>query len=122
MLPAGPITEYDIIRVLPFGGKIVGATLDGALLARVLDMGVNNQGLGGYLHAWGARRDKACGWCRASRSIRPRRYRVALTDFLLSGGETNLGFLTRANHPQVHDVQELRDIRRVVIEELQRSR
>ena len=45
------------------------------------------------------------------------RYRVALTDFLLSGGEVNLGFLTRDN-PQVRDVVELRDIRRVLIEEL----
>ena len=27
VLPPGPITEYDIIRVLPFGGRIVKATL-----------------------------------------------------------------------------------------------
>ena len=54
-------------------------------------------------------------------SIDPaRRYTVAMTDFLLSGGETNLGYLTRTN-PQVRDVQELRDIRRVVIEELGRQ-
>jgi 5'-nucleotidase len=117
VLPAGPITEYDIIRVLPFGGKIVAATLDGALLARVLDTGQNNQGLGGYLHAWGAERQGE-GWLIAGKPLDPAaRYRVALTDFLLSGGEVNMGFLTR-NHPQVHDLRELRDIRRVVIEEL----
>jgi hypothetical protein len=34
--------------------------------------------------------------------------------------ETNLGFLTRAN-PQVHDVEELRDIRHAVIEQLRRE-
>lgn len=51
----GPITEYDIIRILPFGGKVVRATFEGALLTRVLDMGQNNQGLGGFLHVWGAR-------------------------------------------------------------------
>ena len=45
---------------------------------------------------------------------------VALNDFLLTGGETNLGFLTRAS-PQVHDMVELRDIRRVVIEALART-
>jgi hypothetical protein len=43
-----------------------------------------------------------------------------MTDFLLSGGETNLAYLTRAN-PQVHDVEELRDIRRAVITELGRQ-
>lgn len=117
VLPAGPITEYDIIRVLPFGGRIVAATLDGALLARALDTGQNNQGLGGYLHVWGAER-RGEGWLIAGKPLDPgARYRVALTDFLLSGGEINMGFLTR-NHPQVHDLRELRDIRRVVIEEL----
>lgn len=120
VLPPGPITEYDIIRILPFGGKIVKATFDGALLARVLDTGMNNQGLGGYLHVWGARRASGA-WLVQGRPIDPaRRYTVALTDFLLSGGETNLGYLTRAN-PQVHDVAELRDIRRAVIEELGRQ-
>jgi 5'-nucleotidase len=117
VIPAGPITEYDIIRILPFGGKITGATLDGALLARVLDMGVNNQGLGGYLHVWGAKYENGA-WAVGGKPIDPSgRYRVALTDFLLSGGETNLGFLTRTN-PGVRDVQEFRDIRRAVIEKL----
>ena len=117
VIPPGPVTEYDIIRVLPFGGKIVGATMDGALLARVLDMGVNNQGLGGYLHVWGATFENGA-WAVQGKPIDPAgRYRVALTDFLLSGGETNLGFLTRTN-PGVRDVQEFRDIRRAVIEKL----
>lgn len=117
VVPPGPITEYDIIRILPFGGKVVMATFEGALLSRVLETGVNNQGLGGYLHPWGARWENGA-WHVAGRPIDPAgRYRVALTDFLLTGGEVNLGFLTRTN-PQVHDVQEFRDIRRVVIDEL----
>jgi 5'-nucleotidase len=120
VLPPGRITEYDIIRILPFGGKVLKATFDGALLARVLDMGVNNEGLGGFLHPWGARRENGV-WLVQGRAIDPAgRYIVALPDFLLSGGETNLGFLTRAN-PQVHDVEELRDIRHAVIEELRRD-
>ena len=117
VLPAGPITEYDIIRVLPFGGRIVAVTLEGALLARVLDTGENNQGLGGYLHNTGAQRGKE-GWTIGGRPLDPAaRYRVALSDFLLTGGEVNLGFLTRSN-PQVQDLRELRDIRHALIEEL----
>ncbi|MEO8486721.1 MAG: bifunctional metallophosphatase/5'-nucleotidase [Betaproteobacteria bacterium] len=120
VVPPGPITEYDVIRILPFGGKIVKAIFDGALLARVLDTGVNNQATGGFLHAWGARRENGA-WIVKGRAIDPAgRYTVVLTDFLLSGGETNMGFLTRAN-PGVQDVEPLRDIRRVVIEELGRS-
>jgi 5'-nucleotidase len=120
VVPPGPITEYDVIRILPFGGKVVKASFEGALLARVLDTGMNNQGLGGFLHPWGARWENGA-WLVQGRAIDPAgRYTVALPDFLLSGGETNLGFLTRA-HPLVRDVQELRDIRRVVIEELRRE-
>jgi 5'-nucleotidase len=120
ILPPGQITEYDIIRILPFGGRIVKASLDGALLTRVLDTGVNNQGIGGFLHAWGARHENGT-WTVQGKAIEPsQRYVVAMTDFLLSGGETNLAFLTRAN-PQVHDVEELRDIRRAVIAELERQ-
>jgi 5'-nucleotidase/UDP-sugar diphosphatase len=117
VLPPGPITEYDIIRVLPFGGKIVAVTMDGALLARVLDMGQNNQGLGGYLHSRGAERTSD-GWHIGGKPLDPAgHYRIALDDFLLSGAEINLGFLTR-NNPQVRDLRELRDIRRAVIDEL----
>ncbi len=120
VLPPGPITEYDIIRVMPFGGKVLKATFDGELLARVLDTGINNEGMGGFLQTWGTRRDSGV-WLVQGRPIEPaRRYAVALNDFLLTGGETNMGFLTRAN-PQVRDVVELRDIRRVVIEELART-
>jgi len=117
VLTPGPITEYDIIRVLPFGGKIVGATLDGALLAKVLDVGQANAGIGGYLHAWGAKREGGVWTIHGKPLDAAGRYRVALTDYLLSGGETNLGFLTRTN-PGVHDVQEFRDVRRAVIEML----
>ena len=121
VIPPGPITEYDIIRILPFGGKIAKASFDGALLARVLDTGMNNEGTGGFLHAWGAGRENGA-WVVQGKPIDPaRRYTVALPDFLLTGGETNLGYLTRAN-PQVHDVAELRDIRRAVIVELGRER
>ncbi len=120
VVPPGPVTEYDIIRILPFGGKVVKATFTGALLARVLDTGVNNQGLGGYLHAWGARWESG-GWRVQGKPLDPAaRYTVALTDFLLTGGEVNLGFLTRTN-PEVGGVQEFRDIRRVVIEGLARA-
>lgn len=120
VVPPGPITEYDIIRILPFGGKVVRATLTGALLARVLDTGVNNQGTGGYLHVWGAKWEGGA-WQVQGKPLDPAaRYAVALTDFLLSGGEVNLGFLTRTN-PEVGGVQEFRDIRRVVIDALART-
>jgi hypothetical protein len=43
-----------------------------------------------------------------------------MPDFLLTGGEINLGFLNRTN-PAVHDVQDLRDVRLAVIDELRQQ-
>ncbi len=105
----GPITEYDVIRVLPFGGKLLKATFTGALLSRVLQIGDRNRGTGGYLQTAGI-----------PATIDPAgRYTLAITDFLLTGGEANLGFLTRDN-PEISNIEELRDIRMAVIDELKR--
>lgn len=120
VLPAGPITEYDVIRVLPFGGNVVSVQMKGELLARVLETGQNNQGLGGYLQTRGAQRG-AGGWQVDGKPIDAQSsYRVALADFLLTGREVNLGYLKR-DHPQLHDLQEHGDIRKAVITELGRA-
>ena len=116
----GPVTEYDVIRILPFGGRVTRAVFEGALLRSVLDTGVTNRGTGGFLHARGVARDGS-QWTIAGKPLDvSARYRVAVTDFLMSGGETNLGFLTRTN-PAVHDVQDLRDVRMALIAELQQQ-
>ncbi len=117
VLTPGPVTEYDIIRVLPFGGKILKATFDGALLAQVLDQGVKNHGSGGYLQTAGVSRVDA-GWLVQGKPINPTaKYSVAISDYLLTGAEIGLGFLTDKN-PHVHDVTALRDIRQAVIAEM----
>ena len=119
LLP-GPITEYDIIRILPFGGKVVKATFDGAFLAKVLDQGLGNQGVGGFLHTSDGTTRTSAGWLINGQPLDPaRRYTVGTSDFLLTGGEINLGYLTRTN-PAVHDTQDLRDVRMAVIDELKR--
>jgi len=120
VLPAGPLRVYDVIRVLPFGGKVLKASFDGSLLTSVLDIGLTNQGTGGYLHTWGATHEGNI-WRVGGQPIDPtRRYTVAIAEFLLTGGETKLDFLKRTN-PQVHDVQEFRDVRSAVIDELKRK-
>jgi 5'-nucleotidase len=117
LVQAGPVTEYDVIRILPFGGRVTRAAIDGALLKSVLDAGLTNRGTGGFLHTRGAARDGS-QWMIAGKPLDvSARYTVAMPDFLMSGGETNLGFLTRTN-PSVHDVLDLRDVRLALIAEL----
>ncbi|MEM8559464.1 MAG: bifunctional metallophosphatase/5'-nucleotidase [Bacteroidota bacterium] len=119
LLSPGPITQYDIIRVLPFGGEILTVVMDGEFLARVLDQGVANRGIGGYLQTAGVVRTGE-GWLIGDELLDPDdAYRVAINDFLLSGREANLDFLT-FDHPGVTLVAEGEDIRMAVIEEMQR--
>jgi 2',3'-cyclic-nucleotide 2'-phosphodiesterase (5'-nucleotidase family) len=99
MLPP-PITQYDILRSLPFGGSIKQADMKGSLLVRTLQQGRANKGIGGYLHY-----NEAVTFDEAANTWKlngapidtTRNYRVALSDFLLTGGEANMGFLTPAN-------------------------
>ena len=117
ILSAGPLTEYDIIRVLPFGGKVLRAEVTGALLTDLLNAGQANVGSGGYLHPRGAALVNG-GWTVANAPIDPSKwYSVAVPEFMLTGGESRMGFFTRAN-PGVRNVQEFSDIRQAVIAEL----
>ncbi len=120
MLPAGPITQYDIIRVLPFGGPVVEVEMKGALLVQVLDQGQANRRGGGYLHSAGFAWDASGAWRADGQSIEPEQwYRLAISDFLLTGQEQGLGFLTR-DHPDLRVGAEHRDIRKALIDELTR--
>jgi len=117
VLPAGAVRQYDVIRILPFGGRILKARLSGALLAQLMDAGLANAGTGGFLQVSGVTQDRG-SWLIAGKAIDPAgSYTLALPEFLLTGGEARMAFLTRTN-PQVRDVQEFGDIRQAVIAEL----
>lgn len=111
VIPPGPVTEYDVIRILPFGGGVVAVEMPGALIQRVLDQGQANKGAGGYLHA---------ATTRSEPIQRDRTYVVAIAEFLLSGRETGLGFLK--DHPDVRPrAGDTVDVRRALIDELRRA-
>lgn len=119
VLPPGPITQYDIIRILPFGGPVVEVEVTGELLVRILDQGLRNIGGGGYLQLSNIQRSGE-RWQIGGQPIEgTRRYRVAVSDFLLTGREQNLGFLTRDN-PDLTVIREHRDVRQALIAEIRR--
>jgi len=94
-----PITQFDIIRSLPFGGGISEADMKGTLLIKVLKAGRKNIGTGGFLINFPAQLDTTNNiWMISEKAIDPlKTYRVAMTDFLFSGKEANLGFLKKDN-------------------------
>ncbi len=118
-LPAGPIRQYDILRILPFGGTTVLAEMKGSLLSKVLDIGVSNRGIGGYLQT--ANITGVPGtWKINGQPLDPNKtYKIAMSDFLLTGGEHNLEFLTRQN-PELGTVTNGKDVRFAVIQEFQK--
>ncbi len=124
---SGPVSQYDIIRTLPFGGKVLVAEMTGHLLGRVLDAGALSVGRGGYLQTENVRAGSKRGEWMIGKTMlsQERTYRVALTDFLISGKEFGLGFLTRDN-PGVSGVREPEgfvpnDIRMAVVRYLQQG-
>ncbi|MBC7865955.1 MAG: 5'-nucleotidase C-terminal domain-containing protein, partial [Gloeobacteraceae cyanobacterium ES-bin-316] len=126
-----PVTQYDIIRTLPFGGSIAEVDMKGSLLKDVLEAGRKNMGIGGFLHysadvfydavnqQWTYKKEPI---------INETVYKVALTDFLLTGGEANLGFLNKNNpgivkvYPTATSLSDLRsDIRLAIIDYMEKG-
>jgi 2',3'-cyclic-nucleotide 2'-phosphodiesterase (5'-nucleotidase family) len=90
---SGRITQYDIIRTLPFGGKIIEVEMKGSLLKKILDTGMKNKGIGGYLQIANLTQETINDIPINDNET----YWISLTDFLLSGQEQNMEFLTREN-------------------------
>lgn len=119
-----PVTEYDIIRSLPYGGSIMEVDMKGSLLTRVLEVGRTNVGSGGYLQYSSAVRYNPATkiWTLQDIPIDPRKtYHIALADFLMTGGEANMEFLTKDHpdivkiHPTPTDPKDLRSDSRLAI-------
>ena len=122
VIPPGEVTEYDIIRTLPFGGHDrVGADERQPAPAHARP-GPGQRGHG-RVPADGQRDPErpaaTAGWSTAPPSTSGRSYSVAIIDFLLTGREIKLDFLTRDN-PEITVVGEHGDIRKALIAELQR--
>ncbi len=124
VLPPGPVTEYDVIRVLPFGGTVLTVEVRGSLLERALTQGQKNKGTGGFLQTTGNVDYRQEKWFIDDAQLDPNAtYRVAANDYLATGRQGSLEFFTgnpadvdcanKPDCPQNHG-----DIRQAVIEEL----
>jgi 5'-nucleotidase/UDP-sugar diphosphatase len=118
VIPPGEITEYDVIRILPFGGTVLSVEMQGDLLQQVLNQGQANRGSGGYLQTANVERDGST-WLINGRPLDTgQTYTVAINDFLVSGREQNLGYLSQDN-AGLRVVAETVDVRQALIDQLQ---
>jgi 2',3'-cyclic-nucleotide 2'-phosphodiesterase (5'-nucleotidase family) len=90
---SGSITELDIVRLLPFGGSIVEVEMKGSLLRKTLEASEKNQGTGGYLQVQHIKSENGNWLINGGLIQNDNTYKIALTDFLLTGAEANMGFL-----------------------------
>lgn len=92
-----PLTEFDIVRMLPFGGSILEVEMRGAMLRRTLEASLKNKGKGGYLQLGNIRQSDSGQWLVAEKPLDDAKiYRVVLPEFLLTGNEQNMEFLKAA--------------------------
>lgn len=126
---SGKITQLDVLRILPFGGKIVEIKMRGRLLEQILEAGLVNKGSGGYLQWQKIAYDETKKEWKINGKILDvnQDYRVATSDFLLTGKERNLGFFTKQN-PDIQSVIDTfpendvrNDIRKAVIAYLKKK-
>jgi 5'-nucleotidase len=117
----GPLSEYDVIRILPFGGPIVEVGMSGALLRRVVEQGERNRGTGGFVQMTGIGRGEDGEWRVAGAILDAERtYRISISDFLLSGREQGMDWLTR-DHAELRVIAGHRDVRMALIDQLART-
>jgi 5'-nucleotidase / UDP-sugar diphosphatase len=112
----GPIREYDILRILPFGGKIYLIEISGELLIKLLESGKSNSGNGGYLHYYPVKWDNESKiFLLNSKPIqKDSSYKIVSTEFLLSGKETNLSYFHKENS-EIKILKEGNDLRVTLI-------
>ena len=124
----GNLSEYDVLRIMPYGGPVVEVSMRGSLLKKVLDAGEENVGKGGYLQRSSNLSKAKKGWLISGKAIDDAKtYNVVTGAFLFSGKESGITFFNDKNpevlafqSPNVEDKSDLRnDIRKIFIQYLQ---
>lgn len=120
VLPAGDVSQYDLIRVMPFGGEVLTVGVKGSVLERALSQGVANRGTGGYLQTASVTQEGDVWMIDGAALDQDRTYRLAVNDFLVTGLETGLDFFSVEENPDMELLATGRDVRMATIDELQR--
>lgn len=125
---SGNLTQYDIIRILPYSGKIFEVEMTGVLLKKLLESSEANKGEGAYLQMTGIEVDQASMTFKINGELLKtnRNYLIAMNDFLLAGYDFD--FFTKDNEgiikvtePDENDLIK-NDLRKAMIEYLKNKK
>jgi 2',3'-cyclic-nucleotide 2'-phosphodiesterase (5'-nucleotidase family) len=94
---SGAVTEFDVLRTFPYGGKIVAMDIPGSILEEVMQISMGtNRGEGGYFQVLQVSAEANEQGRRQvdGQDIDPARtYRVVMPQFVAEGKEANLSVL-----------------------------
>src|SRR5699024_850928 len=92
----GEITSKAVLRVLPYGGKVLVVEMTGKLLKETLDFGLEASGTGAYLQRFNIDQNKKGEWLIKQEVLdENKNYQIAMNDFMLLG--LDIPFLTPEN-------------------------
>jgi 2',3'-cyclic-nucleotide 2'-phosphodiesterase (5'-nucleotidase family) len=114
----GTVTEYDVLRTLPFGGGMLDVSISGADLKKTLTIGTTtNIGIGSYLQFSNITHVNGVWNLKGNPIEDAKTYKVLMPNFLATVGDANLGFLTTMLNAQPTGTQPnvVNDIRNIVI-------
>ncbi len=128
----GEITQLDVVRLMPFGGRIVEMDITGVELQKVLLTGPASVGSGSFLLWTGVDFDSAGPAFKINGApLDPdKTYHIAVADYIFSGKSNGLEFFNASNpavsnisQPDPSDKNDLRnDVRRAVIEYIKKNK
>jgi 5'-nucleotidase len=91
------MTEYDLLRTLPFGGTVALYDIRGDLLKQVLGDGMTSAGSGGYLQKGNIVLEGE-DWKLGGETIEDNQfYKVAVSDYLAGGNESGMEYFSTAD-------------------------
>ena len=99
----GKITQYDIIRTLPYGGKILLVELNGSNIKQGLDYALQNTGNGSYPQLDRIRRDEKGVWYIADKPLDLKKtYTMSINDYLVDVSEEFKPYFGRKSLGVIH--------------------
>lgn len=92
-----PVTQYELMKISPFGGSVSLVQMQGDILIQALEQGLKNRGKGSFLQYAAIAKAKE-GWTINEGSIDPKTfYTIAISSYLVDKGDQGLEFLAYGN-------------------------
>jgi 2',3'-cyclic-nucleotide 2'-phosphodiesterase (5'-nucleotidase family) len=101
----GVMTQLDVIRTLPFGGKLIEVQMSGKLFNQMLNISNTLKGQGGFLQVSDNLNFNEEKWLLNGSPIDDSKtYTIVSSDFLFSGAEKGFDFLKQGN-PEIKNIK-----------------